>query len=145
MAEIKKTVQEAGHKIAETATKVGHKISETAEKAVDWVKEKAHAIGHRAEEGAQKAGHAAEQAAPASPTRASIREHMEVMSSCGCRIGTVDRVEGNEIKLTKNDPQAAGKHHLIPLGWVASVDNQVHLNKDAEEARRDWKTEAGVA
>jgi hypothetical protein len=68
-----------------------------------------------------------------------IREHMSVMSSCGCRIGIVDRVEGDEIKLAKNDPQSGGRHHLIPAAWVESVDDKVHLNKDAEEAMRDWR------
>lgn len=69
----------------------------------------------------------------------NIQKHMLVMSSCGCRIGVVDAVQGNEIKLTKNDPQAAGRHHLIPMEWVARVDDMVHLNKDAADAMREWK------
>jgi len=73
--------------------------------------------------------------------RSKIREHMEVISSCGCHMGTVDRVEGDTIKLTKNDPQASGHHHFIPLDWVAKVDNKVYLNKDAAETRDNWAEE----
>ena len=32
----------------------------------------------------------------------NIREHLPVIASCGQRIGTVDRVEGCSIKLTKS-------------------------------------------
>jgi hypothetical protein len=76
-----------------------------------------------------------------SQERMRIREHMEVISSCGCHIGEVDRVEGDIIKLTKNDPQASGHHHFISMDWVAKVDDKVYLNKDAEETRRDWAEE----
>jgi hypothetical protein len=68
-----------------------------------------------------------------------ICEHMLVLSSCGCRIGVVDRVDGDEIRLSKNEPQSGGRHHLIPTEWVKDVDENVHLNKDAEEAMREWK------
>ena len=33
---------------------------------------------------------------------AGIRQHMDVIASCGTKIGVVDRVEGNSIKLTKD-------------------------------------------
>jgi hypothetical protein len=69
-----------------------------------------------------------------------IREHMEVMGSCGTHLGTVDKVEGNSIKLAKNDPKAGGQHHWIPMDWVASVDDKVRLNKDCGEAQRDWQS-----
>ena len=138
MADIKQKVEGIGHKIAETATKVGHRISEGAEKATDWVKEKAHELGHRVDE---KAGCGTQQ-----PTGAtSIQEHMEVIASCGARIGKVDHVEGNIIKLTKNDPQAGGVHHFIPLEWVARVDSHIHLNKNSQDAMREWKAEPGCA
>jgi hypothetical protein len=69
-----------------------------------------------------------------------IREHMEVMGSCGNHLGMVDRVEGNSIKLAKNDPQAGGQHHWLPLDWVESVDETVHLNRDCGQAQREWKS-----
>ena len=64
-----------------------------------------------------------------------IREHMEVIGSDGQHVGTVDKVEGDRIKLTKNDPQAQGQHRYIPLELVESVEqNAVRLDLTAEEA-----------
>ena len=66
-----------------------------------------------------------------------IREHMDVVGSDGQHVGTVDRVEGDRIKLTKDDPQSQGQHHYIPLSSVASVeDDEVQLNMSAQEARQ---------
>ena len=66
-----------------------------------------------------------------------IREHMEVLGSDGQHVGTVDRIEGDRIKLTKNDPQSQGQHHYIPLHMVASVEQDaVHLDLPADEARQ---------
>jgi hypothetical protein len=66
-----------------------------------------------------------------------IREHMEVIGSDGQRVGTVDKVEGDNIKLTKNDPEAGGQHRYIPLDTVESVEqNAVRLNMPAEQARQ---------
>lgn len=64
-----------------------------------------------------------------------IREHVDVIGSCGNVLGKVDHVEGNSIKLTRGDD---GQHHFIPLRWVDHVDEHVHLNKDCGEARRQW-------
>jgi hypothetical protein len=55
----------------------------------------------------------------------SIREHMEVIGADGVHVGTVDRVEGHRIKLTKQDSGQGshqGHHHYIPLGLVAEVE-----------------------
>lgn len=69
-----------------------------------------------------------------------IKEHMEVKSSDGQHVGTVDHMEGaNEIKLTKNDPAAGGKHHFIPLDWVDHIDQHVHLNMTNADVRAQWK------
>jgi hypothetical protein len=75
----------------------------------------------------------------------SVRERMEVISSCGCHMGTVDHVEGRTIKLTKNDPKAGGQHHFIPVDWVERVDDKVHLNKNSEEVQREWQVEPAGA
>ena len=45
-----------------------------------------------------------------------IKEHMEVIGADGVHIGTVDRIEGNRIKLTKKDsgegqPQGPSSFH----------------------------------
>jgi hypothetical protein len=69
----------------------------------------------------------------------SIREHMDVIGSCGNKLGAVDRVENGSIKLTKGSSQD-GQHHFIPMDWVESVDDKVHLNKDCGAAKREWRT-----
>ncbi|TIT82672.1 MAG: DUF2171 domain-containing protein, partial [Mesorhizobium sp.] len=56
-----------------------------------------------------------------------IREHMEVIGADGVHIGTVDRVDGERIKLTKADSGMGshrGHHHYIPLSLVAEIDGQ---------------------
>ncbi len=68
-----------------------------------------------------------------------IKEHMDVIGADGAKVGSVDHMEGtNAIKLTKSDAPD-GKHHLIPLIWVDHVDQHVHLNKAANDARAQWK------
>ena len=66
---------------------------------------------------------------------------MEVVGSDGERIGTVDKVRGDRIILTKNDPNAGGVHHLIPCSWVESVDERVTVNKTARDAMSQWQSE----
>ena len=69
-----------------------------------------------------------------------IREQMKVVGSDRQPVGTVDKVEGDKIKLTKNDPQAQGKHHYIPADWVDRVDgNEVCLRQNAQEACQQWQ------
>ncbi len=74
---------------------------------------------------------------------ADIKEHMEVIGSDGEHVGTVDHLEGaDKIKLTKTDPSAGGKHHLIPVGWIDHVDAHVHLNKSSKDVRKQWQDAA---
>ena len=54
-----------------------------------------------------------------------IREHMEVIGADGVHVGTVDKVEGHRIKLTKKDSGEGsheGHHHYISIGLVADVE-----------------------
>jgi len=139
---LKHKAEEASQKVAEKATEVGHKVGEKVEEAADWAKEKAHQVGNRMEEAAQKVKHkvktlAESTGAVGSP--ADIREHMEVYGSCGNMLGKVDHVEGDKIKLTKND-SPDGQHHFIPTSWVAKVHDHIHLNKNCGEAQREWQT-----
>jgi hypothetical protein len=61
-----------------------------------------------------------------------IKEHMEVIGADGVHVGTVDRVEGNRIKLAKKDSGEGshkGHHHYIDRNLVADVEgNQVRLS-----------------
>lgn len=70
-----------------------------------------------------------------------VREHMEVIGSDGKHIGTVDKVRGEHIVLTRNDENAGGIHHSIPCGWIDSVDDKVRVNKTADEAMTAWREE----
>jgi hypothetical protein len=70
-----------------------------------------------------------------------IKEHMEVLGSDGVHVGTVDHLEGrDQVKLAKDDPDAGGEHHFIPLAWVDHVDSMVHLKQSGAEAKARWKT-----
>ena len=67
-----------------------------------------------------------------------IREHMDVIGADGVHIGTVDRLEGNRIKLTKADSGQGshqGHHHYILTALVAEVEgDQVRLSANADVA-----------
>jgi hypothetical protein len=68
----------------------------------------------------------------------AIREHMKVIGADGVHIGTVDRVEGNRIKLTKEDSGQGthqGHHHYISAALVAEVEgDKVRLSANADVA-----------
>jgi hypothetical protein len=66
-----------------------------------------------------------------------IAEHMDVITSDGAKVGTVDHLDGDRIKLTKS-ASPDGMHHFIPLAYIDHVDTHVHLNKSATEARATW-------
>jgi hypothetical protein len=70
-----------------------------------------------------------------------VTEHMEVVGSDGSHVGTVDKVKGDRILLTKNDRDAGGVHHSIPSRWIKTVDGKVTLAKSADEAKAAWKEE----
>ncbi|WP_448663404.1 DUF2171 domain-containing protein [Sphingomonas sp. CJ20] len=70
-----------------------------------------------------------------------IAEHMDVVGSDGTHVGTVDKVRGDRIVLTKSDSAAGGHHHSIPSRWIQSVDDKVTLRKTADEAKAHWKDE----
>ena len=65
-----------------------------------------------------------------------IREHMEVIGADGVRVGTVDAVEGDRIKLTKADSGShQGHHHYIAGGLVATVEgDRVRLSANGDAA-----------
>jgi len=70
-----------------------------------------------------------------------IREHMRVVGSDRQPVGTVDGIDRDRIKLTKDDPLANGEHHFIPTQWVDRVDGQeVCLKQTAADARSQWQS-----
>jgi hypothetical protein len=72
-----------------------------------------------------------------------IREHMEVVGSDGEHVGTVDRVAGDRLILTRSDPQSGGAHHSLSCTDVDRVeDNRVILDGKADKARERWRDES---
>jgi len=70
-----------------------------------------------------------------------VTEHMDVVGSDGAHIGTVDKVRGDRILLTKSDPDAGGRHHSIPSRWIQNVDDKVTVRKTADETKAHWRDE----
>ena len=75
-----------------------------------------------------------------------IKEHMEVIGADGVHVGTVDRVEGDRIKLTKADSGQGsheGHHHFIAGGLVAEVEgDKVRLSANGNVAVEIFEEEA---
>jgi hypothetical protein len=68
-----------------------------------------------------------------------IKPHMPVVGSNNGQFAVVDHVEGPDfIKLAKD---ASGQHHYIPLTWVTSVDDKVHVDRPGDQAMREWNTQ----
>ncbi|SHG30322.1 hypothetical protein SAMN02745157_3963 [Kaistia soli DSM 19436] len=67
-----------------------------------------------------------------------IQEHADIIGADGVHVGTVDKIEGDRIKLVKKDSGEGhhlGHHHFIPLGLVADVENgTVRLSANADVA-----------
>lgn len=67
-----------------------------------------------------------------------IKEHMKVIGADGVPVGTVDRVEGDRIKLTKADSgigRHKGHHHYIPSSLIADIEGEaVRLSANANVA-----------
>ena len=77
----------------------------------------------------------------------AIREHMEVIGADGVRLGTVDKVEGDRIKLTRADSGShSDHHHYISGGLVAEMEgDRVRLSANADNAALLEEEEGGEA
>jgi hypothetical protein len=109
-------VEDAGRSVVDGAKSIGQAMADGVGQAADWVQAKT-GIGNR-----------------------GVRERMDVIASCGKKVGVVDRIEGNAIKLTRND-SPDGMHHYIPLDWVESVDGGVRLTRNSMETESGWKSD----
>lgn len=68
-----------------------------------------------------------------------IKPHTPVVCSQNGQFATVDHVEGDDvIKLTKDE---SGQHHYIPISWVTSVDDKVHIDRPGKQAMQEWATD----
>jgi hypothetical protein len=67
-----------------------------------------------------------------------VKEHMEVIGADGVHVGTVDRMEGSRIKLTKKDSGEGshkGHHHYVDKSLIAGIEgNKVRLSANANVA-----------
>lgn len=77
----------------------------------------------------------------------AIKEHMDVIGADGVHLGTVDKVEGDRIKLTKADSGShSDHHHFISAALVAGVeDGKVRLSANADNAALLEEEEGGEA
>ena len=91
---ISENMSDAGKAVAKTAKNVGSGIAGGAERAVEFVKEKT---------GMETTDVGV----------AGIRDHMDVIASCGSKVGVVDGVQGDVVKLTRKD-SPDNQHHFIP-------------------------------
>ena len=68
----------------------------------------------------------------------AIKEHAEVIGADGVHVGTVDRVEGDRIKLSRKDSGEGshkGHHHYVSHALVAGIEGgKVRLSANADVA-----------
>jgi hypothetical protein len=73
---------------------------------------------------------------------AQAREHMEVVGSDGEHVGTVDRVAGDRLILTRSDPDSGGVHHSLSCTDLDRIEgDRVILDCKADKARERWRDE----
>jgi len=72
-----------------------------------------------------------------------IKEHMPVVGSDNGQIAVVDHLEGTDIIKLEKDSE--GQHHYIPLTWVDSVDDKVHVDRTADQIMREWSKTPPIA
>jgi hypothetical protein len=114
VSSIKDAVVNAGEAVKDKAGDAAQAVAVGVNKAAEYVKEKT-GIGHTPDKGV-----------------GAIKERMDVIASCGSKVGVVDHVEGSALKLTRKD-SADGQHHYVPVSCVAKVDEHVHLTVNSKE------------
>jgi len=71
-----------------------------------------------------------------------LREGQRVVGSDRGHVGTVDGIDGQLIKLKKNDPASGGTHHFLDVKLINSVSpNEIVLSVPTAEAMQRWSTE----
>ena len=68
-----------------------------------------------------------------------VKPGMPVVCSNNGQFGVVDHSEGMDTIKLKKDKM--GKHHFIPMSWVTTVDEKVHLDRTGDQAMKEWRTE----
>lgn len=70
----------------------------------------------------------------------TVKPNMPVVCSDNGQFAVVDHLEGKDSIKLKKDPQ--GKHHFIPMSWVKTVDDKIHIDRPGAQAMKEWRTEA---
>jgi len=70
-----------------------------------------------------------------------IKEDMPIVCSNNKQFAVVDKVEGDAIKVTKDE---TGKHHYIPMDWVTTIDDKVHIDRPGDQAMKEWSETPAV-
>jgi hypothetical protein len=60
---------------------------------------------------------------------------MPVVGEKVMQVGTVDRIEGSDIKLTKDDGE---RHRWLSLSWVTDADDAADLDRSDQQAMQAW-------
>jgi hypothetical protein len=72
-----------------------------------------------------------------------VHEHMEVVGSDEEHVGTVDKIAGDRIILTKSDADSGGSHHSLSCSDIDRVEgDKVVLDCKADEAKSRWRDES---
>jgi hypothetical protein len=71
-----------------------------------------------------------------------IREHMEVVGSDEQPVGTIERVAGDRIILTRGDDEGGGRHSLSCSDIDRVEGDRVILDRPADEARQRTRDES---
>ena len=72
-----------------------------------------------------------------------VREHMQVVGSDDQHVGTVDKIAGDRIILTKSDPESGGAHHSLSCSDLDRIEgDKVILDCTADQARQRWRDES---
>lgn len=71
-----------------------------------------------------------------------VREHMDVIGKDDEHVGTVDKIAGDRLILTKSDPESGGVHHSLSCSDIDRVEgDRVILDCSADDARKRWRDE----
>ena len=74
---------------------------------------------------------------------AQVREHMEVVGSDGEHVGTIDRVAGERLILTKSDPESGGAHHSLSCTDIGRIEgDKLILDCTADQAKSRWRDDS---
>ena len=75
-----------------------------------------------------------------------IKEHMQIIGADGAPVAIVDKVEGQRIKLTRDDGHGGKRdhHHFLPVNLVADIEgDKVRLSTTAANAQTFLEEESG--